>query len=106
MQARAADAGAGHECAPLASRQSGALHVVAHGEGAVLGRDHDLVAHAVSVLVGGLGVGEVGIAAVFATFQGAHLEAGLGELDAHQRAGPTEADHDYIDFVIGNVWHR
>ena len=74
--------------------------MVAHGEGFLLGAQEHLLADGVAQLVGRGGDVEVGGGiAPGAALDGDDVEAGLGEFERHDRAGPAEADDD--DVLLG-----
>jgi hypothetical protein len=57
----------------------------------------------VGVLVGGCRIGEVFRRTLRAALQRAYFQPFLRQLDGHEGAGPTEADDDNVDVVVGDV---
>ena len=100
VNAGAADAVAGLEGAPGAGRQRDLVGVVPHRRRHLARAGEDLLADGIGELVGRLGVEVAGIGPLGTAFEGADLETGAGQLDAHDRTGPAQSDNHRIDGVL------
>jgi hypothetical protein len=106
-----------HHAVPV---ETGTAHAIAQQEGTMLAVRHGHVgermtnrhglarevleqraAHRVFQFIDRLRIRRVGVGVTHvAAFQRQHVQAGFGELHAHDGAGPAQAHHHYIHFVF------